>query len=596
MINLRIYIFFLLLPISFVTKAAGISFSFYSLNNQEELSLMEVEEQNNIWTEEEPYLMHDGGNITRWYKVEVSSKSNSIYYLTVEVPIFNTLQIYEKSNLEKGFKNYNCSIGVTDGIEIDQEFGVPIQFKEGEQKVFYFKIQSYSTFLSSKIDFVTPNTYQDNLENKFLFKQTSRVIICGLLFLAALLGVISSLRIYLYNLIGIFGAIIFAESEIGYFLTFLSGENEIFIYDIRIIGNGLFVIFSTVFNYKIIFSENQPIPKDLKIIIALQVVLTIIVLIVQHFILVENVTLRLLVQMSISLALLNFILNIRYIYIGCRQKIPAAKIAFFCYVSTVLLLTFFVSMPHLGILPHFLAIDYVYYMILTFDTGTFFLLLLQFVYSKYRQKSILELEEQQLLQQYSKAIIKGKEKERIRIGRELHDFVGGNLSLINKAQNLSQEEIKEILKMTATEVEELSQGLMKEEMIDKVTFETLFFNLVERFHTEKMHCFVQFEGEDFDSIPPVFINQLYRISQELLSNAKKHSMASLLIIVFKIDTRKNKLSIHYNDNGIGLPVEKSKTKGMGMMNITNRVKEIGGYLTITSNTGGTNIIISEISL
>ncbi len=78
---------------------------------------------------------------------------------------------------------------------------------------------------------------------------------------------------------------------------------------------------------------------------------------------------------------------------------------------------------------------------------------------------------------------------------------------------------------------------------------------------------------------------LYRIVQELLTNAQKHSKAaSVLIILVCI---KDKIVLHYEDDGVGFEYEslEDKTESMGLSGISERVKALKGTITINSAIG-----------
>ena len=86
---------------------------------------------------------------------------------------------------------------------------------------------------------------------------------------------------------------------------------------------------------------------------------------------------------------------------------------------------------------------------------------------------------------------------------------------------------------------------------------------------------------------------LYRIILECMNNAIKHSDAKKVIL--KFNKQKNNIQIVYSDNGKGFDVNKvmSEGKGMGLFNMQNRIKHIGGDFKIVSNQNiGTDITIS----
>lgn len=66
---------------------------------------------------------------------------------------------------------------------------------------------------------------------------------------------------------------------------------------------------------------------------------------------------------------------------------------------------------------------------------------------------------------------------------------------------------------------------------------------------------------------------IYKVLQELLINMKKHSQASVAVLMFKNEGKK--LVISYTDNGVGSDFKKST----GLQNVENRIVAINGTLT-----------------
>jgi two-component system, NarL family, sensor histidine kinase ComP len=85
---------------------------------------------------------------------------------------------------------------------------------------------------------------------------------------------------------------------------------------------------------------------------------------------------------------------------------------------------------------------------------------------------------------------------------------------------------------------------------------------------------------------------LYRVVQELLNNAMKHSEASEVKISLTEHTQS--LVLLYQDNGIGMDMTKLKDSfnTIGLSGITERIKSIGGSMEIHSTLGnGMNVLI-----
>ena len=73
---------------------------------------------------------------------------------------------------------------------------------------------------------------------------------------------------------------------------------------------------------------------------------------------------------------------------------------------------------------------------------------------------------------------------------------------------------------------------------------------------------------------------LYRIVQEVLNNIIKHSKADSVIVNIGGDDKEDYVVIE--DNGIGFVQQDESNNGLGLKNITNRAKLIGGQAIIRS--------------
>lgn len=81
---------------------------------------------------------------------------------------------------------------------------------------------------------------------------------------------------------------------------------------------------------------------------------------------------------------------------------------------------------------------------------------------------------------------------------------------------------------------------------------------------------------------------MFRIIQELLTNALKHSRANKIII--HINSFKDILNVIFEDNGIGLS-HLSSSNGTGLSSIEYRIKLLGGVYALESSKSGTSFII-----
>ncbi len=91
-------------------------------------------------------------------------------------------------------------------------------------------------------------------------------------------------------------------------------------------------------------------------------------------------------------------------------------------------------------------------------------------------------------------------------------------------------------------------------------------------------------------LDPEIETVLYRISQEIITNALKHSGAEL----FRLSIIKGYPNIIFvaEDDGVGFDMSKSFRQGLGLLGMRERIAMIGGTLSIRSSVGrGTKIRI-----
>ena len=210
--------------------------------------------------------------------------------------------------------------------------------------------------------------------------------------------------------------------------------------------------------------------------------------------------------------------------------------------------------------------------------------------------------EHQTRAEYTFQLIASQEAERERIARELHDSLGQNLLLIkNRAQlemareklsKHSREEfqsISDIASQTIAEIRQISHAL-RPPQLDILGLTRVLQSLVENAGESSP---VAIAGK-IDSVDDVFLREaatnVYRIVQESLNNILKHSRARKARITLERDVHEVLLRIE--DDGCGFATG-GDGKGLGLKNIAERVRMLGGKIKLDSQPGkGTRIEIS----
>lgn len=202
------------------------------------------------------------------------------------------------------------------------------------------------------------------------------------------------------------------------------------------------------------------------------------------------------------------------------------------------------------------------------------------------------------------AVLTSQEEDRRHIARELHDSAGQSLTLlvtslrswpppITDEQQQRLHDLAQIVQQTLKEIKDLSQ-IMRPSLLDDLGLAAAMERVmltVQRHHEIDVHLNAgQMEGR---RLTADLETALFRIFQEAVNNAVKHSGASELWIELK--EAMGRVSMEIKDNGKGLPRTarvSSERIGMGIVGMHERANQLGGTLTIDTGKQGTRVSVS----
>lgn len=223
---------------------------------------------------------------------------------------------------------------------------------------------------------------------------------------------------------------------------------------------------------------------------------------------------------------------------------------------------------------------------------------------KQREKALRESEKR--LRSLSSELLKTQEKERKRLSNELHDELGQCLALLKHRLRSIERKVGEHQPSLLKECEETSQFV--DETIESVRrlSRDLSPSILEDLGlSAALQWLLESFGErhsiqisyDVDGIDGLFSQDtqtnLYRISQEALTNIGRHAEASR--IRFAVQKNENHVSFVVEDNGKGFDVNQirsrlSHEKGMGLAAMAERARMLRASFHISSLLGeGTKI-------
>ncbi|PWG81396.1 sensor histidine kinase [Pararcticibacter amylolyticus] len=206
------------------------------------------------------------------------------------------------------------------------------------------------------------------------------------------------------------------------------------------------------------------------------------------------------------------------------------------------------------------------------------------------QQQLHELEQKQQLK-ITKAMLDGEEHERERVARDLHDGLGGMLAgvkiglsgLVNTNGGVEQEKdlyrIIGQLDSSVSELRRIARNLLPETLL-KFGLEVSLKDLTEFYMRDGLHIDFQTFYIQKDIALSVQLN-IYRIVQELLSNAIRHAQAKNILL--QCSQNDSVFFITLEDDGIGFDTAVlEKRKGMGLENLKNRIGYLKGKFELRS--------------
>lgn len=198
----------------------------------------------------------------------------------------------------------------------------------------------------------------------------------------------------------------------------------------------------------------------------------------------------------------------------------------------------------------------------------------------------------------------GRQKEKNRIAKELHDGIMNklasirlNLFILEKKNDATtiENSLKYIsdIQNIEKEIRNIAHDLSEDIFTIKDDYVGLLHNLVADFkdhETTKLHLEID-KDINWDSIKAIIKMNSYRILQECINNIMKHADASRIVIeILKIGTA---IEILIKDDGKGFDVTKH-SDGIGLQNIQSRAEEMGATYKIKSNINEGTLIIIKI--
>jgi signal transduction histidine kinase len=104
---------------------------------------------------------------------------------------------------------------------------------------------------------------------------------------------------------------------------------------------------------------------------------------------------------------------------------------------------------------------------------------------------------------------------------------------------------------------------------------------------------VQLDGA-LSKLPDDHRTCIYRVVQEALTNCARHAVATNVRV--SVHGGSNAVKVTIQDDGVGFDPDNPLTGGLGLVGIRERVRQLGGNVTITSQARKGTILEVELPL
>ncbi len=179
----------------------------------------------------------------------------------------------------------------------------------------------------------------------------------------------------------------------------------------------------------------------------------------------------------------------------------------------------------------------------------------------------------------------------LKYSKKVHDKVANGIyhvmSDIENKSEFNRDEILDKLEMVYEISRDISYDKIDESLHDD--FAEKLSHLLGSYDSEEVEIFlIGNEKEIWENVDAISKTEVLLVMQELLTNMKKHSEASRVILNFKQENQQ--IVINYSDNGIGISDLKPKN---GLQNTVSRISNLNGDVIFeTENVKGLKIKIN----
>jgi signal transduction histidine kinase len=183
-------------------------------------------------------------------------------------------------------------------------------------------------------------------------------------------------------------------------------------------------------------------------------------------------------------------------------------------------------------------------------------------------------------------------EERQRMARDVHDGIGGQLVSLIAQVRLGRVNMAQVEQALVGGLSELRLLVDSFDVVGETLAEALA-SFLDRARQQTTAAGMTLEWNQVDGLggeirDPQWILNLYRLMQEAITNAVRHSGGDRVSVT--IDTDGRQLTVRIEDNGGAFDIETVK-RGRGLANMAHRATDLGGAVAVTPSEPGRGTVV-----
>jgi signal transduction histidine kinase len=204
-------------------------------------------------------------------------------------------------------------------------------------------------------------------------------------------------------------------------------------------------------------------------------------------------------------------------------------------------------------------------------------------------------------------LVAAREEERRRLRADLHDELGATLAGLTLKTGLAGElverdpaatrrlltEIEATLATSVDRVRELVENL-RPAQLDELGLDAAIKEQAQRLMSSSGPMELRVYGHADPGLPAAVELAAFRIAQEALTNAVRHSGAAHVDVELTVAPTQRQLTVRVADDGVGM--RQAEPPGFGLQSMRQRAREVGGDCVIGSGDEGGVAVIATLPL